>query len=198
MAGPARRPHDDDQGARLKIYTRTGDDGTTGLLGPGRVGKDDLRIEAYGTVDELNAALGVVRASGLDTASDDHLAAVQSDLFTLGAALADPDPTGRFQSHVDAEVVGRVESWIDAMEAKLPPLANFILPGGTPQAAQAHLARTVCRRAERAVVRLSHGPGEHVNPHVIAYLNRLGDALFVFARHLNRLGGVGDHPWEGL
>src|SRR5690349_16122067 len=130
-----------------KIYTRTGDDGTTGLLGSRRVPKDDLRIEAYGTIDELNAALGVARAVGLDPADDALLAQVQDELFAVGSALADPNPSGPFHGVIGDEHVHRAEEMIDALEAELPPLSQFILPGGAPGAAQIHLARTICRRA---------------------------------------------------
>ncbi len=114
----------------MKIYTKTGDDGTTGLLGPGRLGKDNLRIDAYGTVDELNAALGIARASRLDTAADALAARLQDDLFAVGAALADPHPEGRFASAVKSDRVLFLEQEIDALEAELPPLTQFILPGG--------------------------------------------------------------------
>jgi cob(I)alamin adenosyltransferase len=180
-----------------KIYTRTGDDGTTGLLGSGRLLKDDPRIEAYGTVDELNAALGVARASGLDAEADALVADVQDDLFSVGAALADPDPNGLFHSRVDADRAERLERAIDAMEAGLPPLTRFILPGGTPAAAQLHHARTVARRAERLVVALSHREGEHVPAPLTVYLNRLSDFLFVLARAVNHRAGVADVPWRG-
>jgi cob(I)alamin adenosyltransferase len=180
-----------------KIYTKTGDDGTTGLLGSGRLPKDDLRIEAYGTVDELNAALGVARASGLDAEADALVTDVQDDLFSVGAALADPDPAGPFHSRVGADRTERLERAIDAMEAGLPPLSRFILPGGTPAAAQLHLARTVARRAERWVVALSHREGEHVPAPLIVYLNRLSDLLFVLARAVNHRAGVADVPWRG-
>jgi cob(I)alamin adenosyltransferase len=181
-----------------RIYTKTGDDGTTGLLGSRRVLKDDARIEAYGTVDELNASIGVVRSLGLDPEVDDVLAQFQDELFTVGSALADPDPAGPFFSSVTAEHVSRVERWIDDFEAELPRLTRFILPGGTPAAARVHLARTVCRRAERLAVRLSHAEGEHVSDAVIVYLNRLSDALFVIARVINHRAGVTDVLWGGL
>ena len=182
----------------MKIYTKIGDDGTTGLLGPGRLGKDSLRIDAYGTVDELNAALGVARAAGLDAGADALAARLQDGLFAVGAALADPNPEGRFASAVKSDRVLMLEQQIDTLESELPPLTQFILPGGCPAAAQLHLARTVCRRAERAVVRLSHQSGEHVAPEIVAYLNRLGDLLFVLARAVNRRAGVNDVPWIGL
>jgi cob(I)alamin adenosyltransferase len=182
----------------LKIYTKTGDDGTTGLLGPGRAAKDCPRVEAYGTVDELNAALGVARAAGLDRDADALVAGLQDDLFALGAALADPAPDGRFHGAIRHEKVAELERSIDALEADLPPLSQFILPGGTPGAAQIHLARAVCRRAERRVVALAHREGEHVPGEVLAYLNRLGDLLFVLARAINHRAGVSDVPWRGL
>lgn len=180
-----------------KIYTRTGDDGTTGLLGSGRVPKDDLRIEAYGTVDELNAALGVARAAGLDPGADGLVAALQDDLFDVGAALADPDPNGPFHDTVGADRAERLEQAIDGLEAELPRLTQFILPGGTQAASQLHLARTVARRAERLVVALGHRDGEHVPAPLIAYLNRLSDFLFVLARAVNHRAGVADVPWRG-
>ena len=182
----------------MKIYTKTGDDGTTGLLGPGRLPKDHARIDAYGTVDELNAALGLARALGPDRATDTLLGQLQDDLFAAGAALADPDPRGRFHNAISAESVTRLEDTIDALEAELPPLYQFVLPTGTPAAAQIHLARTICRRAERAVVRLAHAPGEHVAPSVLIYLNRLSDLLFVVGRVVNQRAGVADVPWRGL
>ncbi len=183
----------------MKIYTRTGDDGTTGLLGSGRVGKDDPRIESYGTVDELNAVLGLARATGgLDPEADAMVARLQDDLFAVGAALADPNPAGRFHNAVGEGLAGRLEAEIDRLEAGLPPLTQFILPGGSPAAAQLHLARTICRRAERLVVRLGHQPGGEVPAHLVAYLNRLSDFLFVLARAVNHRSGVGDVPWTGL
>ena len=182
-----------------KIYTKTGDDGSTGLLGPGRVGKDDLRIDAYGTVDELNAVLGVVRTTpeiGLEL--DRKLAIIQEELFTVGAALADPDPSGPFHSAVPDDFAGRLEREIDAVDGALPKLEHFILPGGSATAAQLHLGRTICRRAERAVVGLGHRPGEHVPAAIVIYLNRLSDYLFVLARLATGEVGVADVPWRGL
>ncbi len=180
----------------MKIYTKTGDDGRTGLLGPGRVGKDSPRIEAYGTVDELNAVVGVARTAGLDPAADAELARVQDDLFAIGAALADPDPTGKFHNAIQPDRAHRLEAAIDAMETELVPLTQFILPGGSAGAAHVHLARTVCRRAERLVVNLGHH--EIVPPDVIIYLNRLSDFLFVLARAVNKRAGVADVNWSGL
>ena len=182
----------------LKIYTKAGDDGTTGLLGSGRVRKDCLRIEAYGTIDELNAVLGTARSQGPDPETDADLARLQDELFALGSALADPDPKGPFHGVFGGEHARRLEDRIDAADKELPPLSKFILPGGTAAAAQIHLARTVCRRAERLAVKLSAEPGEHVPDAVLVYLNRLSDALFVLARVVNHRAGVADVPWGGL
>lgn len=182
----------------VRIYTKTGDDGSTGLLGPGRVSKDDIRVEAYGTVDELNAALGVARAQGLDNDADALVARLQDELFVLGSALADPSPDGPFHRAVTAEHVERLETAIDRLEEGLEPLVHFILPGGCTAAAQIHLARTICRRAERVAVTLSRTPGQDVPAVLIVYLNRLSDLLFVLARAVNRRAGVADILWKGL
>jgi cob(I)alamin adenosyltransferase len=181
-----------------KIYTKTGDDGTTGLLGGGRVPKDDPRIATVGTIDELNAALGVARAAGLDPALDARLGLLQAELFSLGAALADPNPTGRFHQAVGPDHTQRLERAIDELEASLPPLTHFLLPGGTPAAAQLHLARAISRRAERLVVALARQPGAAVAPAIRIYLNRLSDYLFVLARAANHRAGVAEVPWPGL
>lgn len=176
----------------MKIYTKTGDDGTTGLFGGGRVRKDDARVESYGTVDELNALVGVARAHGLATATDSVLGQVQVDLFALGAELATVPgkesklPMARLEG-ADAE---RLERAIDAAEEGLPALKHFILPGGSTQAAALHHARTVCRRAERAVIALGAARAE-----LVIYLNRLSDLLFVQARRENFDRGVADVPW---
>jgi cob(I)alamin adenosyltransferase len=183
----------------LKIYTKTGDDGTTGLLGAGRVAKDDPRIESYGTIDELNATLGMVRAvDGLDPEFDALIAQLQNDLFVVGAALADPDPNGRFHNAVAEGYASRLEAEIDRLESTLPPLTRFILPGGSAAAAQLHLARTICRRAERHVVRLNRDPVADVPLLLVVYLNRLSDLLFVLARAVNHRAGIADIPWAGL
>lgn len=180
----------------MKIYTKTGDEGTTGLLGPGRVTKDDLRLDAYGSLDETNAVLGVARAAGVDADTDRVLARLQAELFAAGASLADPNPEGKFHGQIAGPHIAALEAEIDAMEAELSPLVNFILPGGTPAAAHLHLARTTCRRAERAVVRLARQPGQFVAPLLVPYLNRLSDHLFVLARLVNHRAGVADVPWR--
>lgn len=182
----------------MRIYTKTGDDGSTGLLGPGRVSKDHIRVDVYGTVDELNAVLGLARAHGLDADSDALVARLQDDLFVLGSALADPSPDGRFHRAITEDHVGRLEQAIDRLESELAPLAHFILPGGAPAAAHVHLARAVCRRAERLAVTLSHSPGQDVPAAVIIYLNRLSDLLFVLARAVNHRAGVADVIWKGI
>lgn len=182
----------------LKIYTKTGDDGTTGLIGALRVRKDDPRIDAYGTVDELNAVLGGVRAQAIDPEIDALLTGVQNELFVVGSALADPNPAGPFHNAVTTLQVIGLEERIDAFEAELPNLTRFILPGGSAVAAQLHLARTVCRRAERQVVELMQVPGEHVPETLLIYLNRLSDALFVLARAANHRAGVADVLWSGI
>ncbi len=177
----------------MKIYTRTGDDGTTGLLGPGRVPKHAPRVEAYGTVDELNAVLGTVRALDPGGAFTQELATFQTALFSIGAVLATTAPQPRLP-RATPEDVAQLESWIDRFEGELPVLRNFIQPAGTPLAAQFHLARTVCRRAERRVVALAQL--EPVDAEVVKYLNRLADLLFVMARVANRRAGVDDVEWR--
>lgn len=178
----------------MKIYTKTGDDGTTGLFGGDRVSKASPRVEAYGTVDELNSAVGVARATKLDPLAEGVLARVQVDLFTLGAELAClPGKEDKLAMTLIAESdAERLEHAIDEVEKELPPLKTFVLPGGAPQAAALHLARTVCRRAERAVLTLEDIP---VQTSSIVYLNRLSDLLFTLARHANLKAGVDDVPW---
>lgn len=176
----------------MKIYTRTGDDGTTALFSGGRVSKAHLRVEVYGTVDELNSILGVVRT--LQPYSDDMLARIQHELFVLGADLATPlDASSRHTVRVSADAVARLEAEIDRLTADLPPLTNFILPGGSPAAAHLHVARTVCRRAERLAVALA----EHaaLGEWVVPYLNRLSDFLFTLARWENLRAGAPDVKW---
>jgi len=175
----------------VKIYTRTGDRGETSLFGGARVPKNDARIEAYGTIDELNSHLGVARTTWPDSPIDAQLLDVQRDLFEIGAHLASPG-TSRFAG-VETARIEELERSIDAMEEELTPLKSFILPGGTPAAAQLHVARTVCRRAERLVVALHDD--DPATQSSIAYLNRLSDFLFVAARFANRRHGVEDVPW---
>jgi cob(I)alamin adenosyltransferase len=180
----------------MKIYTKTGDRGDTGLFGGPRVSKDALRIEAYGTVDELNSVLGLVRAGNLDKSIDALLARIQNELFDLGAQLATPDPAAHQTDLVGPKQITALEAAIDLHEQRLEPLKTFILPGGTAEAAYLHLARTVCRRAERRVVSLARDSSEHVSADAVIYLNRLSDLLFVLARAVNRAAGTGDVPWQ--
>ena len=179
-----------------KIYTRTGDDGTTGLGFGGRVAKDSLRVEAYGTVDELNSAVGVARAAGLPAELDGALAAIQNELFHLGSDLCVPESEKAAHPvpRIEARHVQELEALMDRWGERLPTLENFVLPGGAPGAAALHLARTVCRRAERIVVSLAHQ--EPVGEWTVAYLNRLSDALFVLARAANAGAGVDDVLWD--
>ena len=179
-----------------KVYTRTGDKGST-RLGSGReVPKEDLRIAAFGTVDELNSCLGTALAAGLDALLAGFLGRIQNDLFHLGSDLCVPEedksriPVPRIeQRHID-----ELEKWIDRLTGELGPLENFILPGGSAGAAHLHVARSVCRRAERLLAALSRK--EKISPHSLAYLNRLSDALFVMARFENHSRGVGDIYWD--
>jgi cob(I)alamin adenosyltransferase len=180
----------------MKIYTKTGDRGDTGLFGGPRVKKDAPRIETYGTVDELNSVLGVARAMGLDADTDQLVGRIQNELFALGAQLATPDPAAHRTALVGREQIAALETAIDRFEAGLEPLAQFILPGGTPAAAQLHLARTVCRRAERRLVTLIEQSAEPVSIDLLVYLNRLSDLLFVMARAVNRAAGSADIPWQ--
>jgi len=180
----------------MKIYTRTGDAGDTGLFAGPRVTKDDPRIEAYGTVDELNAIIGQARATPLEEQVDETLGEIQNYLFVVGAELATPDPQASQLQRVDAGAVEVMEERIDAFEKQLAPLNQFILPGGTPEAAHLHVARTVCRRAERRVVTLARSSDDEIAPTLIHYLNRLGDLLFVLARLVNAQANVADIPWE--
>ncbi|MGH7567424.1 MAG: cob(I)yrinic acid a,c-diamide adenosyltransferase [Gemmatimonadales bacterium] len=182
----------------MKIYTKTGDAGDTGLFGGSRVPKDHVRVDAYGVVDELNAALGLAAALEPQSAFADLFPAIQRDLFTIGAELASPDPAKLARAHsspliADANVQA-LEDAIDAHERALGPLKSFILPGGAPKAAALHLARTVCRRAERSVVRLARETA--VSPPLLRYLNRLSDLLFVLARTANAQAGRPDIKWR--
>jgi cob(I)alamin adenosyltransferase len=180
----------------MKIYTKAGDRGETGLFGGGRVAKDDLRVEAYGTVDELNAALGAARAAAPHPEIDGHLARVQAELFSVGADLATPREArarGSLPPVQDAWV-GALEAAMDGWDAELAPLTAFVLPGGTPVAAALHLARATCRRAERRVVALSHHAD--VDAVVLVYLNRLSDFLFVAARLACVRAGAPEVLWH--
>ena len=176
----------------MKLYTGKGDDGTTGTCGGPRVRKDDLRIAACGEVDETNAVISLGIAWARDTEAVVKLRHVQSDLFTLGSELATPGGKEGAQA-IGEQQCARIEEWIDAATDELPPLKNFILPGGTETAAGLHFARTVCRRAERAVVALAQQ--EAVSSPVLVYLNRLSDFLFALARLANYRAGVHDIPW---
>ncbi len=181
----------------MSIYTKTGDSGETGLFGGGRVPKDHVRVAAYGDVDELNSVIGLVRAAPPSDFLDPILEAIQRDLFALGGHLATPDPDKVAKALEKADLsearVREFETLIDEADRELPPLRAFILPAGTAKAATLHLARTVCRRAERSVVHLSH---ESPVPSLfIVYLNRLSDLLFTLARLANHRGGAGDVTW---
>jgi cob(I)alamin adenosyltransferase len=180
-----------------KIYTRTGDQGNTGLFGGGRVPKDHPRVSAYGDVDELNSAIGVVRATTPVTFHDELLQSIQKDLFAIGGHLATPDPdkvkTALAKAELSEDRITVFEQAIDAAEDELPPLTAFVLPAGSPKAAALHLARTICRRAERSVVHLSHGAP--VPDLFVIYLNRLSDLLFTLARLANHREGGRDVTW---
>ena len=177
----------------MKLYTRTGDDGTTGLIGGGRVPKDELRVEAYGTVDEANAALGLAAAAADDAALLDRLRSAQADLFSVGSHLAAPAGGTHNAPLPPVPDAARLERWIDAADERLAPLRTFVLPGGCELAARLHAARCVARRAERLTVGLARV--EEVDAAVIVYLNRLSDWLFAEARSANAAAGVADVPW---
>ena len=181
----------------MKIYTKTGDTGDTGLFGGGRVPKDDPRVEAYGDVDELNAVIGMARAIELMPRVDEVLVPLQRDLFAIGALLATPDREKMAQhlekARIDDRRIAELEQAIDDAESELEPLRAFILPGGTPKAAALHVARTVCRRAERHVVQLQHAV--ELPSLVVIYLNRLSDLLFTLARLANKRAGAGEVTW---
>ena len=179
----------------MKIYTRTGDRGGTALVGGKRVSKADARVSAYGEVDEVNAWLGVIRRRGLPAEVTEMLERIQRDLFAIGARLA--DPAEKIAQRVTKTAVGdadiqRLEEWIDRLEAELPPLRRFILPGGNRAGSLLHLSRTVCRRAERAIVALGT---DAVEAPLLAYVNRLSDLLFVIARAVNHRAGQAEVEW---
>lgn len=177
-------------GNRLsKIYTRTGDDGTTGLGDGKRVRKDDLRVEAYGTVDELNSAIGILAASALPAEFAALIADIQQRLFDLGGELSIPDTTT-----LSAAAVEELEHTMDSLNKDLPPLKDFVMPGGTTTAAACHMARAICRRSERRLITLA--ATEYVNNESVCYLNRLSDLLFVLARTLNKLGDEAEVLWQ--
>lgn len=183
----------------LKIYTKTGDSGSTGLFGGGRVAKSHPRVEAYGDVDELNATIGFARSIEQMPRIDEVLVPIQRDLFAIGALLATPDRE-KMQQHltkarIDDQRVAELEHAIDDGDRELEPLRAFIVPGGTPKAAALHIARTVCRRAERRVVALNELEPEGMPPLVIIYLNRLSDLLFTLARVANHRAGAGEVTW---
>lgn len=181
----------------MKIYTKTGDSGDTGLFGGGRVPKDDPRVEAYGDVDELNAVIGLARAVDVIPRIDEVLVSVQRDLFAIGALLATPDREKMAQhlekARIDEHRIAELEQAIDDADAELEPLRAFILPGGTSKAATLHVARTVCRRAERRVVQLQHDVD--LPALAVIYLNRLSDLLFTLARLANKRAGMGEVTW---
>ena len=179
----------------MKIYTRKGDDGSTALFGGGRVSKASPRVAAYGSVDELNAVLGWVRAAKPGEAIDEVLTVAQDACFRVGAELASNEGADPGVAQVSAEDATRFERAIDDLEADLPALRTFVLPGGCEAASRLHVARTVCRRAEREVVALA-AHGVIVRPEVVHWLNRLSDLLFVQARHANHEAGVADVPWN--
>lgn len=181
-----------------KIYTKTGDDGKTGLFGGGRVRKDDARVSAYGEVDELNAFIGQARSVDMMPRIDEVLAPVQRDLFAIGALLATPHPEKHKEQLEKARLsdkrISQLEQAIDDCEEELAPLKAFIMPGGTAKASALHVARTICRRSERAVISLQQS-GADVPQIVIVYLNRLSDLLFVLARVANKRAGAGEVTW---
>jgi cob(I)alamin adenosyltransferase len=182
----------------VKIYTKTGDSGETGLFDGTRVAKSDARVATYGDVDELNAGLGVARAMLADPELTGMLEQIQRDLFALGARLA--DPSHRIAGRVTKAAIGagditRLEGWIDTLEAALPPLRRFILAGGSPGGAALHLARTTCRRAERAMVALRANDNDAFEPELLIYINRVSDLLFVMARAANQRAGTPEIEW---
>jgi len=178
----------------MKIYTKTGDKGETGLLGGERIGKDSIRINAYGTVDECNSVIGIIRADDIDEELDTMLEWVQNQLFIVGADLATPGDKQPKIPRIAEKEIKQLEKHIDRMEKSLPPLKNFILPGGAGAGAFLHLARTVCRRAERSAVALLRDDPAAATAAI--FLNRLSDFFFVAARWVNHQAGIPDHKWD--
>ena len=182
----------------MKIYTKTGDDGSTGLFGGERIPKDHFRIEAYGTVDETNSVLGIVRSHAADhpehSFMDSLMHQIQSELFVLGADLATPNDAKVNVPRIEEAHIQHLEQTIDTLDNQLPPLKHFILPAGSVLASYLHLARTTCRRAERQTVKLGHNSS--INPMAIQYLNRLSDLLFVLARWANLKLGLNEEAWR--
>lgn len=182
---------------KIRIYTKTGDDGQTSLFGGKRLWKDSQRVVAYGTLDELNAALGVAASFLADEKSKNILETIQTDLFYIGAELANPQKIGKSANKVFAlgkKKISGLEKAIDRYDSNLPALVNFILPGGSKSASLLHLSRSICRRAEREVINLSKK--EEVNPNILMYLNRLSDLLFILARYANKLENKKENIWE--
>lgn len=184
----------------MKVYTKTGDAGTTSLYGGVKVSKNHIRIDAYGTVDELNSAIGLIRCGELSKNAESELIEVQKNLFHIGAELATPpeklflaNVKSRLPKLIEEKDILELEQWIDRMEEELPPLMHFILPGGNLTASHAHLSRCICRRAERITVALNES--EKVNPHILKYLNRLSDYLFVLARKSAQDNGHEEIKW---
>ncbi len=179
----------------MKIYTKKGDGGETGLYGGKRLPKDDIRIEAYGTVDELNSWLGLLRDGSLSTEDKNRIIDIQEELFTIGSHLAaDPDKKNLQLPELNSESIGNLESWIDQMDEELEPMRFFVLPGGHAMVSNCHIARTICRKAERRVISLSRS--EEVGSSIIPYLNRLSDLLFTYSRFLSSKLGAEEIPWK--
>lgn len=177
----------------MKIYTKTGDSGDTGLVSGERVSKSSLRITSYGEIDELNSVIGMCRTMGMQEELDSVLHNIQRDLFSIGADLATPMDSKVKVDRLTLDAVQRLEEWIDLFDAQNPPLKNFILPGGNPLGSYLHFARTVCRRAERVIVALKES--EEINEYVLIFVNRLSDLLFVLARLVNNREQVREEPW---
>ena len=177
----------------MKIYTKTGDDGTTGLIGNKRVKKSSPRILSYGTVDELNASIGIILSTGPEKDIQDLLVQIQNDLFVVGADLANPNLENK-SNRITSEIILFLEKEIDRLEEKLSPITYFILPGGDSVAAHIHLARAICRRAETNIVSLAEN--EKINNNCLVYMNRLSDLLFVLARTVNKRKEISDIAWK--